>query len=341
VLPRLRRNPLLAFPLAAAIFLIALATRFALDPYVSESLPFLTFFVPVLVATLVAGVAPGLLMVLLGSVAAWFLFLPPRYEIAVKAPAAASLAAFVAQALLLVFIGHVLNMLVERLSAERRRNEALLQTAAYSENRLVELNAELRHRLKNLFTIITSLLSQSSRYAPDTSALVHSVSGRLRAMGEAQDLLAANRFEGADLKSLCEKTLLPLAPPGRERLSASGPQTLLRPESVTSVALLFHELGTNAIKHGAWSVSGGSVHVTWRSGDGAQGVDIVWVEKDGPKVVAPTRRGFGSALLEKVIADAEIKLEFQSDGLRCSACLPVEATDAIGHGSDDQATSAP
>lgn len=328
VLPRLRRRPAFAYPLAFAIFLVALAIRFAVDPLLTESLPYLTFFVPVLIATLIAGIVPALTTVGLSALAALYFFIEPRHSLVLTTSSAASLVAYITQGLFLVLVGHVINVLVERLSRERRRSEDFLRESADAERGLAELNSELRHRFKNVFTVIVSLLGQTARHVSDSEELVRSVSGRLAAMSEGQDLLTASRFEGADFRQLCESALSPLVPPGDSRLALIGSATQVQvgPEHVVPLTLLLHELATNAVKYGAWSSAKGTVEVSWTPSNGGEPrLQFWWKERGGPSTTLPTRRGFGSTLIERILPDAHVVVSYLPDGLHCEASLPIPA----------------
>lgn len=320
VLPRIRSDPATATAIALVIFGIALGLRFAIDHSVDQTLPFLTFFVGTLLATLVCGLIPGVVTLVLSFFAAWYFFLPPHYAFRADAGNVIALIAFGLQGALLVFVAHALNSVVERLTFERERGEELLERSARAESRLHDINGELRHRIKNVFSVISVLLSQSARYMTQSGDLVSSVTGRLRAMSGAQDLIAGNMLRGADLGDLIERTLQPLRPPGDARYSAAGPQLFLNADATTPLALILHELATNAIKHGAWSDDAGRVEIVWTKDGGAGDIariELVWREKNGPEVSAPTRLGFGSVLIDRTFADAKVERAFNSDGVIC------------------------
>ncbi len=164
---------------------------------------------------------------------------------------------------LIVAIVHLLNRKVESLLDERARNEALLQDSALGELHLEQLNIELRHRLKNTFAVIGGLVSQSARFSHDIAGFASSLSGRLSAMGTAMDLVATRNFLGASLTELVADTLKPLVPPGAFRIEIAGPEAIVPGDVASALGLTLHELGTNAIKYGAWSNELGQVSVRW------------------------------------------------------------------------------
>ncbi len=338
VLPRIRRNRVYAFAVALLIFAAALAARFVLDPWVDQSLPFITFFVAVLLATLVGGLLPGLVTLGLSFFASWYFFLPPRHSLATDSDTVVALGVFVAQGALLTFVAHVLNRVVERLTFERERSEQLLERSARAETMLEDINEELRHRIKNIFAVISTLLSQSARYIPHSKDLAASVTGRLAAMGGAQDLLAGNLLRGADLAALIEQTLAPLRPAGSARYAVSGPRVFLGATATTPLALILHELATNAIKYGAWSNDAGAVSLSWRAtpaDDGATAIELEWRESGGPPVSSPPHAGFGTVLVERALPGAVVSRSFTDGGATCRIVFSValaarESTPELG-----------
>ena len=162
--PKIRRNRLLAYPIAIIIFLAAAALRAALSHWLPLNLPFLTFFIATLLATLVAGTGPGLLVVAASLLHAWYFFFSSSAHQS-ETMSFVALGMFALLASLIVAVVHLLNRKVEGLLDERARNEAMLQDSALGELQLEQLNIELRHRLKNTFAVIGGLISQSARYS--------------------------------------------------------------------------------------------------------------------------------------------------------------------------------
>ena len=168
---------------------------------------------------------------------------------------------------------------------------------------------------------------------------------RIVALAAAHDLLTREHWEGAPLTRLVETALAPHAgvagwpdtPLSAARVSAHGPPVRLAPETALALAMAMHELATNAAKHGALSVPAGRVAVDWRvepPPDGATGATdgtllLEWSEHDGPPVSGPpTRRGFGSRLIERGLPvqlgrGGAVSLEFAPQGLRCHIRAPL------------------
>jgi PAS domain S-box-containing protein len=200
------------------------------------------------------------------------------------------------------------------------------ETRAEEERRALLL-AEMGHRVKNTLATVQSVAMQTLHRAGVPSEVQMAFTDRLIALARSHDLLLRGGWEGALLADVVERALSPYGGPGRAQLG--GPPVMLPPNAVEMLGLAFHELATNAAKHGALSVPKGRVEVRWslrRARSGTRLVDIVWREQDGPPVVPPTSRGFGSRLLERGLTHdfgSSVKLDFRPEGLECRLCLPV------------------
>jgi PAS domain S-box-containing protein len=200
------------------------------------------------------------------------------------------------------------------------------------------LAREVDHRAKNLLAVVQSVV-QLTR-AEDVGAFAAAVTGRIRSLARAHSLLAASRWEGADLMRLVAEELAPFAERDAARVGIEGPAIRLRPEAAQALALVVHELATNAAKYGALSVEGGRVEVSWALvGTGAEGgeeagardgtgrLELSWRELGGPRVAPPTRHGFGStvvrATVEKQLRGA-VALDWLPEGLACGLSIPSE-----------------
>ena len=177
------------------------------------------------------------------------------------------------------------------------------------------LVGELDHRIKNVLASVQSLASQSARRTVSLEAFLKTFSGRLDAMAAAHTLLTATRWRGAEIGHIAAAELGGLAL-GQARWE--GPDIVLNPRATHALTLALHELGANAVKHGALSTETGRIEVTWRAAPG-RGFDLFWTEKNGPIVSPPGRRGFGSTLLERVTGKelgGSAALDFRPEGLR-------------------------
>ncbi|HWT29515.1 MAG TPA: HWE histidine kinase domain-containing protein [Propylenella sp.] len=184
------------------------------------------------------------------------------------------------------------------------------------------LVAELRHRLKNTLTTVMSLMTLTMRSATDLQHFAESFRARLGAMDRAHDLLSSDGWAGVSLRDLLAGELDAYRQGEGGNIELSGPPITVGANAAPSLALVLHELTTNALKYGALSAPSGRLDVAWRS-DGRRLV-IDWVERDGPPVAPPTRSGFGSSLLDKALKhdlDGSTTLRFDPAGLRCTLDL--------------------
>jgi PAS domain S-box-containing protein len=182
---------------------------------------------------------------------------------------------------------------------------------------------ELNHRVKNSLATVQSIAQQTLRYADSAEAFRDAFTSRLIALSRAHDLLTTGAWTGADLETILEAVVSPYATP-RSRIELSGPTVTLPPRQALGLAMALHELTTNAAKHGSLSTAAGRVVIAWRLEP--DGVSLDWREADGPEVSIPTRRGFGSKMLERTICgelSGRCDVAFEATGLRCHLSIPV------------------
>jgi two-component sensor histidine kinase len=158
------------------------------------------------------------------------------------------------------------------------------------------LALELQHRVKNNLAVVEALAAQSARSARDVSSFLDGFLGRLRSLSAAYGLLGRGRDNVAEVGQLVAAALAPFDFPGR--VAWSGPPLGISGEQAVTLALLLHELATNAVKYGALSTSHGSVRVTWSKPIGQLAL-IEWREADGPPVHAAKTAGLGTRLLRR------------------------------------------
>lgn len=192
-----------------------------------------------------------------------------------------------------------------------------------SEERLKLLAREVDHRAKNILATVQALTRMTR--ADTVPAYMEALMGRLRALAQAHTLLAKSRWTGINLRRLIEEELEPFGSDGDGHLTIAGPDIVLSPEAGQGLGMALHELATNAAKYGAFSVPGGSVSVQWSTTDGR--LVLRWIERDGPPVRAPGRRGFGSGLIEAAIRgqlDGEAIFDWHPAGLACELSISTE-----------------
>lgn len=191
------------------------------------------------------------------------------------------------------------------------------------------LTKELTHRVKNAVATVLSLASLTRRNATSLDDFTERFTGRLRALSATHDALTGTEWREAELKAIVAAELAPFLMDDDGRVVTGGPDVLVAPNVAVSVGLALHELATNSAKYGALSVGEGTVNLSWTQGPDASRVDMEWIESGGPPVAAPTRRGFGSDLIERMVSrdlKTQVTLEYLPDGVRCRIAIPI-----IGH----------
>jgi two-component system CheB/CheR fusion protein len=187
---------------------------------------------------------------------------------------------------------------------------------------------ELNHRVKNMLTVVISMASHTLRRATALEDFETTFMGRIQALTAAYSLLTSEAWQTVSLRSLLQEEFRPFMAPGMENIRFDGPAILLQPRAALALGMAVHELTTNAVKYGALSVPEGVVTVQWYSEAGQGGNDLVldWVESGGPPVTAPSRRGFGTTLIERGLKQdmsAQVELEFPVDGVHARVRAPM------------------
>jgi PAS domain S-box-containing protein len=191
-----------------------------------------------------------------------------------------------------------------------------------AENQLRLLLRELTHRSKNLLAVIQAIARQTAARTKTIDDFLDRFGARLVAIGCSQDLLVADNWHGASLRTLVEQQLN--MDRSGSQIVIDGEDVMLKPEAVQNLGLALHELATNAQKYGALSSGRGSVRVHWQFCDSDQ-LKLTWEERGGPPVSTPERSGFGRAMIESVVGKAlegEVKLTFPAKGVRCVIMIP-------------------
>ena len=185
---------------------------------------------------------------------------------------------------------------------------------------------ELQHRVKNSLAVVRALCDQTARHSTTLNGFVDTYNGRLNALSEAQGLLTDKSWGLATLDEVARTVLRAFMDEDARNIRIDGPPAPLKPTTTTNLALVFHELATNASKYGALASPEGRVDVHWSVTDGM--VELDWIESGGRKVEAPSRAGFGSRLLGRAVAhepDSSTHMEFATDGFRYRACWRASA----------------
>jgi two-component sensor histidine kinase len=218
------------------------------------------------------------------------------------------------------------------IAIERHRRDAERDK---EEEQRVLLMRELNHRVKNLFALTNAIVTMSARTAGSPKEMAEAVRGRLTALARAHDLVRPALVDAPDKEAVCFRVILQdiLQPyrqaemPGRIRLE--GEEIAIRAQAITNLALVLHELATNAAKYGALSVVEGHVTVRWRIVDAD--LELCWEEEGGPAVERPARSGFGAILTQKSVEGqfgGTMQYDWNPDGLKVTLRLPLSAIGA-------------
>ena len=318
-----------AFAFAFACIELATFARLSLDSVASAAaVPFISYFPAILFATFFGGFWAGWTALVVTIILTWG-FLTPDFSFRIPSPTEiGTLAVFTLTASIIVGGAERYRRMLERLNEEERHREMLVR--------------DLEHRMKNKLVTVQAILGPELRDHPE---LWEKIYRRLMTIVAADEFVARADGKGAHLKDLLK---MEFAPYGALRLRTSSDDVFVPAKTATVLALIFHELATNAAKYGALSTPDGSVTVDWkRSGDR---VTINWVESDGPPVGAPRRRGFGTSLLERGLDSyrGRTTMRFEPTGLVCAMSLVLPHDDPplspfirtghenrIGHPNDD------
>ena len=187
---------------------------------------------------------------------------------------------------------------------------------------------ELSHRSKNLLSIVQSMANQVARQTDSFDDFYAGFSTRLCAFAETHDLLVMGDWHGADIRDLIRTHLAPFHSLGDNSVLIEGPELKLNPKAAEQIGLALHELGTNAVKHGALSVPRGVVKIGWEleTGGPYKGRSrIIWKEVGGPPVERPQRHGFGDLVITKLVPVSlrgTASLEFEPEGVKWVLLVP-------------------
>lgn len=187
------------------------------------------------------------------------------------------------------------------------------------------LTRELNHRVKNTLANVLSIVSLTRRRAEDLDSFAASLEGRIRALSATHDLLTQSEWGTTPIRAVVGAELAPYVLDSSKHLELGGPDVELAPNDALSLGLALHELATNAAKYGALSVLDGRVSIRWKliTHNVAR---VEWIESNGPPVPQSRRRGFGTELIEKIVAHElrhPVELHFEPQGVRCTLIIPV------------------
>jgi two-component sensor histidine kinase len=211
---------------------------------------------------------------------------------------------------------------------ERLRVVEELRAAIREKDLLIN---ELNHRVKNTLTTVQSITSQTLRNAATMKQASNAIESRLIALSQVHDVLTVQSWAAVNLHDIVGLAVAPYRSRGENRIFVQGPHVRIPPRMALALAMALQELVTNAVKYGALSNKLGQIKISWALKEANNNLDqlqLRWVEANGPAVKEPVRRGFGTRLIERSLAedlDGEVRIEFLSDGVVCSVNAPVIA----------------
>ncbi len=297
------RSPL-SFLFALACVALATLVRIGLGEISSASAVFAPYYSATLVAALVGGWRAGTIAAVSGALAALWLFVPPDWQShAFDREWFVSYFLFATSSVVIVWAAKSYRDLLWRLREEQDRRQLL--------------NHELAHRIRNTLTIVQSIVGQTLREQPTA---LGKLNNRIAALAATNDLLVKSEWRGAFLKNILAGEFAPYDP---ARFQLDGDDFECPSEIATALALIFHELTTNAAKYGALSAPHGRIKLIWAKHD--KRVDFDWIESGGPQPIALHREGFGSTLLRKGLQqfDGAVEIRFVPTGLCCKLSLSL------------------
>jgi PAS domain S-box-containing protein len=203
-----------------------------------------------------------------------------------------------------------------------------------SEEHVKLLMAEVNHRAKNLLAVVQAVAQATSKYG-DPATFAARLADRIEGLAAGQDLLVRNEWRGVDVLDLVEAQLAHFKDLIGTRVQISGPRARLTTAAAQGIGMALHELATNAAKYGALSNPEGRVSITWQvTAAASPAFSMSWQEDGGPKLAAPTRKGFGQIVIGRM-AEAAVngvaEITFRESGLLWNLSTPVEnALSGIG-----------
>ncbi len=253
-----------------------------------------------------------------------------RFTLAIASPPAGFLTAMSYATLLFGFSVAVLLFILAHMVSRQAAKDAG-RLAFFEEQYSIRnsLTRELNHRVKNTLANVLSILSLTRRRSNTLDEFAHSLEGRIRALSATHDLLTQSEWGTTPLRSVIEAELAHVGSGHGDQVNLSGPAVELAPNDALSFGQAIHELATNAAKYGALSDDHGAVSVDWRLVQ-PHLVEIEWQESGGPQVSGTQQSGFGTDLIQKIVAHElkqPVELHFHRTGVCCILRVAVRKRD--------------
>ena len=289
---------------AVACVGIATVVRVGIGRISPDSVVFAPYYSATLVAALVGGAGSGTLAAGLGAIAAYYLFVPEDWGLApFRLEQLVSLILYSASSVVIIWAAQSYRGLLQRLRATEATRELL--------------NRELVHRIKNILANVQGIVGQT---LVDQKTLRNAINARITALAATNDLLVKSDWHSASFREILVHEF---APYGLSRFRLDGDDVDCPSALAVFLALVVHELTTNAVKYGALSRSNGRIDIAWTNVSGR--LTLEWIESGGPEPTAPKREGFGTSLLQSGARQFKgaVDFRFERTGLRCRLSLSV------------------
>jgi len=215
----------------------------------------------------------------------------------------------------------------DRLQESNNRLQLALSAAKRSEDQQTLLNSELDHRVKNVLACVAAIAHHASESSTSRDDFLDALNGRIRSLANTHILLSQSRWQGVDLAELVRTELAPWT--RNDNTIIEGPSLSVAAEAAQTVAMVLHELATNAAKYGAHSNSNGQISVRWRpqpNGSERRGLMLEWRETGGPLVRTPQAFGHGTSVIRELIPyelGGRVDYVLAPDGVRCKLEIPA------------------
>jgi light-regulated signal transduction histidine kinase (bacteriophytochrome)/CheY-like chemotaxis protein len=224
-----------------------------------------------------------------------------------------------------------------------RMSDVTLKTRIKAQESQEILIAELNHRVRNILNLIQGLINQSKDDAKSISEFTKIVGGRVHALALAHDQITKENWGPASTKDLIKTEAKAYLDTKRDRLSIAGPDAIITPPAYTTLSLVIHELMTNSMKYGALSDANGHIDIELKR-HSDEALELVWKERGGPPIQAPpTRKGFGTTIIEKSIPyelNGEASVSYKMSGLEARLMLPPSFVSEYRSGETDDTIKA-
>jgi len=310
-----------AYAFAAFLVGVASVIRWVLSFLGDDVFVFAAYYPAILFVTYVGGARVGGFAAVLGAVIAWWAFLQPHFAFfPLTSGSGIRLLGYLFACSLIVWGAEHYRSLMKRLQDEEKFRKLAVE--------------ELSHRLKNKLATMQSIISFRLREHPH---IKDEIIASLCALAATDELIMATQGRGAHLRDILAAEF---APYDVARISMEGPNCLLSPRVALTIALLIHELATNAAKYGAFSNSEGKVSVAWSLSNGQ--LNLAWRESGGPVIITiPRQRGFGTRLMSRALDQfgGRVETAFETTGLVCKLSLILQ--ERVPTGSSDLAGKGP